>query len=176
MTTYTLQRSHELIELQKLVQEKKMRNNNCHTFLVFTNGQMFNLIFMTIIVVTSTHLMCHGYSIHSQAKGLMTNNINPMKSTTNLFGLSRTSRIQQRTTTPTIPFGLYSQPYYSTSTTTISPGATKKTTSNNVVVNDDDDEESEDNSNNDLYQQIGIERNQLALGVKPEEVLKYIGT
>ena len=34
----------------------------------------------------------------------------------------------------------------------------------------------ESEGTDDVFDQLGIQKEQLALGVKPEEVLKYIGT
>ena len=51
-----------------------------------------------------------------------------------------------------------------------------------ITVNSDNDSNnninnnSNDDSNNNIYERLGIQEGQLALGVNPEEVYKYIGT
>ena len=50
-----------------------------------------------------------------------------------------------------------------------------------ITVNSDNDSSnnnnnSNDDSNNNIYERLGIQEGQLALGVNPEEVYKYIGT
>ena len=45
--------------------------------------------------------------------------------------------------------------------------------SNNNINNNNN---SNDDSNNNIYERLGIQEGQLALGVNPEEVYKYIGT
>jgi hypothetical protein len=45
-----------------------------------------------------------------------------------------------------------------------------------ITSSSKNNDKDEDNDLMRLYQQIGMQRDQLALGVKPEEFLKYIGT